>query len=195
MVTASFRIKNEVGDLRLNAGLIFLFAVIVCAISSCGRAPDEMKVKNSEFNIPVTIITYESRKFDFLWYDYKAVYGSPYGRRVYLFKIIQRDSLIKIQFSELEQAVILLRGFKNGDSAQACYFKWINSPPIAGGRVSPEIGRYTKYLETNIDSVTIKKMYPEIKCGITPRYYERIILDFRKPIPTLEFFRSIKFIE
>lgn len=90
---------------------------------------------------------------------------------------------------------IIFINYLNNDSLNSCYIRFEN--PLNG--LIPKnlytVGAKTYFLETNIDSAYIKRIFPELKCGITYKKYAAIKLDYSKSIPKLDFFDGVKFID
>jgi hypothetical protein len=189
--------------------LIIFCSAIVLVQWSCNLRSRELEIPNTEYNIQVKFIEPvrfgENYALNFFNIDYEAKYRRSLYESSYIIKNVGNKTM-KIRYSgSLNETLILVKYFGESDSGRACFIIWHDSSERSfysdGFKItrsiipSIEIGEKTEYLETNIDPLIIKRMYPKLRCKITYTKYKKIIVDCLKNVQDLELFENIKFVE
>jgi hypothetical protein len=181
---------------------------------SCKHKPIELDVPKNQFNVHINnngapADSLIEGGIEIYTADYEATYCSRYYKASYLLRTYKNGiTLIRYPrwFENEYETLILIYNFKGGNNALAAFIRWQDgNVSLKGYEEHPriwkmpsaldiEINESTEYLETNLDSMLVKKMYPKLRCKITNKCYREISIPFGERVQTLAFFWHIAFI-
>jgi hypothetical protein len=172
----------------------FLFIIFIFIAFSCNR-PNNYVIPADQYQIPLAM-NLSHLPLNIQNVEFKCEIRKANSREFYLMTRIGK----KIQYSDYgsKEVLIFWRVFKEGVN-KSCFIRWENGnsgmDAYDAEFYDTDIGKYTKWIETNIDENIVKEMYPDIKCSITKKTYAKIEIDYDKDLQNLDFFRNIKFVE
>jgi hypothetical protein len=200
-----------------------ILIVIVCStiISGCkfkqsdtSSVVKELSIPLKEYNILIEInqVEYGNDRVEFN--DYYYWYNMT--KTLFMHKWIDSDKVL-IRFHDfvgmatperpkdkrmipLDNVMLIYLSQKRNCNTKCCYIKWKNDDYLDEKGIKwrysdLDIGKSTIKLETNIDSLVIKNIYPDLKCAVEFKKYKNISIDYYYDMRFLDFFKHIKFEE
>jgi len=188
---------------------IVIIIITLIFISSCKTKQDKNNLLdgNTVFSNKYEIDFESKGKSNLLPYSYFSSIYSKVG--VGLSRVIYRkyefggkrigyilftDGRFITQNDYFENYLIQYDLTKDTNKTKANYIIWRNDR----GRDEwddKNIDSTTVSLITNIDSLIIKKWYPDLKCKVTRKMYKKITFDLSFPENEMRFYHNIEFIE
>ena len=185
----------------MNMYIKAIAILIFISFISCNRSDNYIKIPVNQYQIQTDII-YSKLPLDLQIVMFRYEYRKAHGRRLYLMQPLPtyNEYVYKeIQCSEGTNNFLIYIRYSKDYQTKSCYLSWENESdpelPVDGQFYDISIGKFTKWIKTNLSEDVIRRMYPDAKCPIIHKVYSKIEIDFNKDMKSLDFFKSIKFVE
>jgi hypothetical protein len=188
---------NEKRNLIMNNVIKAFYVIVICLFVSCSGKKNNLYISTDQFQITTRFI--DENPILYGYRNYYCEYETAHEKEIYCLKWLDNSTRI-IQYNKgTTKILIFLKDFGNG-RIKSCFIMWQNENSLPGipedcASFDVKIDKYTKWIKTNMNENIIKELYPDIKCSIVKKTYNKIEIDFTKDVKTLEFFNNIKFIE